>query len=362
MRHTVRVELGRRSYDVTIGAGVQSEVVSLLGQPSSVLVISDANVAPLYAERLVGWFASAGWNARLASQPAGEVAKSLREIEKLYDALIDMKADRQTIVVAVGGGVVGDAAGFAAASYARGLPFVQVPTTLLAAVDSSVGGKVGVNHPAAKNIIGAFHQPRAVFIDTDTLATLPSREFSAGMAEVVKYGMILDAEFFEWLERNIAGVMERNPDHVAHIIERSCQLKAHVVERDEYETTGLRAVLNFGHTFGHAYEALSNYGTLLHGEAVSIGMVDAALLARELGRIPEEVVSRLEALLKACHLPTKLPAEMSLDAKQVIETMRLDKKSVAGKLRFILPTKIGHVESVKDVPEEMVLKILSRHG
>lgn len=358
----VPVNLGSRSYQVRIGAGLSKQVAIELGNPGSALVVSDTNVAPLAGENLARQLAEAGWNVRLAVQPAGETAKSLREIEKLYDQLIAMQADRSTHVIAVGGGVVGDAAGFAAATYARGLPFIQVPTTLLAAVDSSVGGKVGVNLPAAKNIVGAFHQPKAVFIDTDLLATLPPREFAAGMAEVVKYGMILDESFFDWLEAEEARIQSHDPTCLARIIQRSCELKAQVVEADEFETTGLRAVLNFGHTFGHAYEALAKYGTLLHGEAVSIGMIDAATLACELGRIPEDVVSRLTQLLQSFQLPVSLPPETKLDPQQIIATMRLDKKSVGGKLRLILPTKIGHVESVRDVSEALVLKIVARHG
>jgi 3-dehydroquinate synthase len=269
-----------------------------------------------------------------------------------------MQADRQTLVVAVGGGVVGDVAGFLAATYARGLPFVQVPTTLLADVDSSVGGKVGINHPRAKNLIGAFHQPLGVFIDTALLKTLPDREYASGLAEVIKYGVILDAEFFSFLETNIEGLKTRNPRVLQHAIERSCRLKADVVEQDEFERTGLRAALNYGHTFAHAYEALAGYGELLHGEAVSIGMVQASRLAECRGLIDETSTDRQIALLEAVELPVKLPAPLSWSADEIIERMRLDKKALAGRLRFILPTRIGQVELFDDIAESDVREVI----
>jgi 3-dehydroquinate synthase len=253
---------------------------------------------------------------------------------------------------------VGDTAGFAAATYARGIPFVQVPTTLLAQVDSSVGGKVGVNHSRGKNLIGAFHQPLGVFIDTLTLTTLPERDYRSGLAEVIKYGVSLDGEFFAYLEANVDGLNGRAPDVLRHVIARSCQLKAGVVEQDELEITGLRALLNYGHTFAHAYEALWGYGTLLHGEAVAIGMVHASRLAERLGRIDAAVTQRQARLLHAVRLPTDIPTG-PFDVDDVLDRMRLDKKSIDGKLRFVLPTSIGHVELVDSVSEPAVRSLLA---
>lgn len=330
-------------------------------------VITDRNVvapAKVVAESL----SAAGWKVETVVLEPGEPTKRLEVIATIYDRLVAMKADRRTIVVAVGGGVIGDAAGFAAATYARGLPFIQVPTTLLADVDSSVGGKVGINHPQAKNLIGAFHQPVGVLIDTAVLDTLPDREFRSGLAEVVKYGVILDGAFFDWLEQNVEAINRRDGAALRRAIAQSCRLKADVVEQDEFERTGLRAVLNYGHTFGHAFEALAGYGKLLHGEAVSIGMIYASRLAEQLGRITLRDTSRQAELLRAFHLPVALPegclhvapgAAPGADlVDAVIDRMRLDKKSVGGRLRFVLPTKIGHVELVDDVPEAVVRQLL----
>ena len=253
---------------------------------------------------------------------------------------------------------LGDAAGFVAATFMRGLPFIQVPTTLLSAVDSSVGGKTGVNHPKAKNMIGAFYQPIGVFIDTATLDTLPNREYRAGLAEVVKYGVILDSQFFEYLEHNVEAINIRQPDVLRQIIAQSCQLKADVVGKDEFEMSGLRASLNYGHTFGHAYEALAGYGQLLHGEAVAIGMVHASRLAERRGLIDATITARQISLLKALHLPTALPNSVKVSATDVLERMRLDKKTVSGSLRFILPTKLGTVRVFSDVNESDVLAVL----
>ena len=276
----------------------------------------------------------------------------------LYDQLVGMRADRQTVVVAVGGGVTGDSAGFAAATYARGIPFLQVPTTLLAHVDSSVGGKTGINHPQGKNLIGAFHQPIGVYIDINTLQTLPDRDYVSGLAEVVKYGVILDADFFTYLENNVAGLLSREANVMRHIIERSCQLKADVVEADEFERTGLRAVLNYGHTFAHAFEKLSQYSALMHGEAVSIGMVCASRLAERLDRIPADVTQRQVGLLTQLGLPVTVPDTLSCRPDEILAAMKLDKKTVGGQLKFILPTQLGHVETVHDVPENVALSVM----
>ena len=254
--------------------------------------------------------------------------------------------------------MVGDAAGFLAATYARGLPFVQVPTTLLADVDSSVGGKVGINHPRAKNLIGAFHQPIGVFIDTAVLSSLPDREYFSGLAEVVKYGVILDADFFKYLEEHAAALKNRDAVVLRHAIARSCRLKADVVEKDEYERTGLRAVLNYGHTFAHAYEALVGYGELLHGEAVSIGMVQASRLAERIGLIDPTITQRQVELLQTLGLPTSAPESTQWTIDDILDRMRLDKKTLAGQLRFILPTRMGHVQLFDDVAEEEVRAVL----
>jgi 3-dehydroquinate synthase len=292
----------------------------------------------------------------------GELSKSLPVVSDMYDKLVEMKAGRQTVVFAVGGGVVGDAAGFVAATYARGIAFVQIPTTLLAHVDSSVGGKVGINHPKAKNLIGAFHQPMGVVIDTATLNTLPERDYKAGLAEVIKYGVILDDEFFEYLEQNIEGLNTRAADVMQTIITRSCRLKADVVEQDEFEHTGLRAVLNYGHTFAHAFEALSQYGELLHGEAVAIGMLYASRLAERLKMIDGSVTGRQLALLEAVGLPTSLPEGLLFSVEDILSRMRLDKKSVGGKLRFVLPTQIGEVKVMANINEDDVRAVLTDCG
>ncbi len=380
---TVNVSLGDRSYEIVITHGGLTHVAEHVRQwgerlgdtnlgdtnvgstrygawPSTerkAVLVTDKNVRP-HAEAVQHSFATDDWDTELIVIEPGEKSKRLEVVSQLYDRLVDIPADRRTLVVAVGGGVVGDAAGFVAATYVRGLPFVQVPTSLLADVDSSVGGKVGINHPQAKNLIGAFHQPIGVFIDTDVLGTLPVREYRSGLAEVIKYGVILDADFFAYLEDHLTGLNDREPGVLTHAIARSCRLKADVVEQDEYEQTGLRAVLNYGHTFAHAYEALAGYGELLHGEAVAIGMVDASRLAERRGLIDASVTGRQIDLLKAVGLPTSRPDGATWSADDVLGRMRLDKKSLAGKLRFILPTKLGHVELFDDVPESDVKAVL----
>jgi 3-dehydroquinate synthase len=323
------------------------------------LIVTDSHLADSHAATVLQSLLAGGWRCETEILPAGEPSKSLDVVTKVYDRLIGMQADRRTVIVAVGGGVVGDAAGFIAATYTRGLPFVQIPTTLLSAVDSSVGGKTGVNHPLAKNMIGAFYQPIGVLIDTATFDTLPDREFRSGLAEVVKYGVILDAEFFAYLEHHVEAINARRPDVLRHIVARSCQLKADVVEQDEYEATGLRAVLNYGHTFGHAFEALCGYGQMLHGEAVAIGMIYASRLAERRGLIDGSLTARQLSLLKSLHLPTSLPLGVHLSADAVLARMRLDKKAVSGSLRFVLPTRIGEVKTFGDVPESDVRAVLT---
>lgn len=364
----VSVSLGDRSYEIAIGAGLLpqfAEVTApwlaakkLFTGRGLVVVIADEKVTP-HSRAVARSFTQAGFRTDLITLPSGENTKRQEIISGIYDRMVELQADRRTLIVAVGGGVTGDAAGFAAATYNRGLPFLQVPTTLLADVDSSVGGKVGINHPQAKNLIGAFHQPIGVVIDTDALSTLPDREFRSGLAEVVKYGVILDGEFFAELERDVAAINAREEGVLRRIIARSCRLKADVVEQDEFERTGLRAVLNYGHTFGHAFEALCGYGELLHGEAVAIGMVYASRLAERLGRIIADDTARQVRLLAGLQLPTALPARLSLDPEEVLARMRLDKKSVGGALRLVLPTRIGHVELVDGVSEELVRGVLT---
>ena len=345
----VRVNLAERSYDIQIGAGNLAEAGRFLierAKVTHVVLITDDHLQILHAIRVAENLGEQDIEVDVIVVTPGEESKSLEVAAGLWQGLLELGADRKTVVAAVGGGVVGDLAGFVAATYARGLRFFQVPTSLLAQVDSSVGGKVGINLPEAKNMIGAFLQPLGVLIDTATLATLPANEYRAGLAEVVKYGVILDAEFFQYLESNIAALNERKEDVLARVIARCCRLKADVVERDEREETGLRAALNFGHTFGHAFEALSGYGTLLHGEAVAIGMVCAARLAERLGRVDDQFTGRLHRLLQSLELPVDVP---HLDGKKIVDAMTRDKKVQHGQLRLVLPTRLGHVELVGDV-------------
>ena len=357
--NTVRVKLGQRSYDIALAsgnlAGFGPFARAALQKARLALVVSDTNTRQ-HALAVEQALKAADFGTALASVPAGEESKSQAELSRLYDALYDLAADRSTAVVAVGGGVVGDLAGFAAASYNRGLPLLMVPTTLLAMVDSSVGGKTGINHPKGKNLIGAFHQPAGVWIDAASLDTLPEREFLSGLAEVVKYGVILDVQFFRWLEDNAAAVRARDPKALLPVIARSCQLKAEVVEKDEREETGLRAVLNYGHTFAHAFETVGGYGAWLHGEAVAAGMMCASRLAEKLGMITGDLTRRQKVLLDAFDLPTAPKPGWDTDA--LIAVMRRDKKAAAGKLRFILPTRIGEVTLVGDIDEALVRDVL----
>lgn len=362
---SVHVDLGDRAYDIEITSGHLSDVGSFaataIGESWSpgrlAVVVTDANVAS-HSDVVVSSFEAAGWRTARHQISPGEPSKSLTTAESVFSTFAEAKADRRTVVVAVGGGVVGDLAGFVAATWGRGVPFIQVPTTLLADVDSSVGGKTGVNIAAGKNLVGAFHQPRGVFIDTDTLATLPDREFAAGMAEVIKYGVILDADFFEYLELNRSEIVGRQPEALRTIIAKSCRLKADVVEQDEEERTGLRAILNYGHTFAHAYETLLGYGTLLHGEAVAVGMHHAAQLAERIGLVDQAFVDRQLALIIAFDLPTTLP--QPLDPTAIIERMRIDKKSLDGQMRFILPERLGAVRLFDDVDEQAVQSLLEQ--
>jgi len=363
MTTTIRVALGSnvegsRSYEIEIGRGNLREAASFIAHRrkcSHAVVITDDNVRPLHGLATQQSLAAAGMRADLLAVPAGEASKCVAEAERLWNELARLKADRKSVIVAVGGGVVGDLAGFVAATFGRGLAFVQVPTTLLAQVDSSVGGKVGINLPAAKNMVGAFWQPAGVLIDLEVLKTLPEREYRSGLAEVVKYGVILDADFFTYLEQHVDELNAREPRALEHVVARSCRLKADVVESDEREETGLRAVLNYGHTFCHAIETVTGYGHFLHGEAVAIGMICASRLAELLGRIDPEITQRQHALLARLGLPTAAP---KLDQNQLLDAMQHDKKAEAGRLKFVLPSKLGQVEVVGDVDRASVERVL----
>lgn len=348
----LNVALGERSYPIMTGKGLLSGDVDLrahLPGPAA-LIVSNETVAPLYLERLQALLGGQQLPAVVLRD--GEAYKNLAAVETILDALANNGARRDTTVLALGGGVVGDIAGFAAASYMRGVPFIQVPTTLLAQVDSSVGGKTGVNHERGKNLIGAFHQPRLVLIDTDTLQTLPDRELRAGIAEVIKHGAIADAEFFDWLESNILKLLARDADALEHAIRRCCEIKAAVVAEDEREQ-GKRALLNFGHTFGHAIENSLGYGEWLHGEAVAAGMVMAA----ELSDLDQASANRLKALIEAAGLPVVPPP---LGTEVLMTAMGMDKKIQADKLRFILLSRLGSAHIADDVDSSRLREILEQ--
>jgi 3-dehydroquinate synthase len=356
---TVRVNLPHRGYEIRIGTGslaFAGEYLNPHKQVSRAIVVTDVRVDQLHAQPVARSLTASGANVNVLVVESGEKSKCIAEADRLWQQLLALGADRKTLLVAVGGGVVGDLAGFVAATYARGIPFVQVPTTLLAQVDSSVGGKVGVNLPQAKNMVGAFWQPAAVLIDTQTLQTLPEREYRSGLAEVVKYGVIMDADFFAKLESETSALEHRQHDVLQTVIARCCRLKADVVEADEREETGRRAILNYGHTFAHAFEAVAGYGQLLHGEAVSIGMMCAARLAERLKMIDAEFVRRQRGLLIALGLPVATP---ELDEDKLINAMAHDKKAANGKLRFILPTELGAVKMVEGVDLNDVRAALS---
>ncbi len=362
---TIRLRLpGRdaaddRSYAIVVGSGLLASIgPALAADATRAVVIADAAVAESHAATVATALAGAGVAGDRITVASGEGSKAVAGLERLWNEMARLAVDRRTHVVAVGGGVVGDLAGFAAATFGRGLPVWHVPTTLVAQVDSAIGGKTGINLAGGKNLVGSFWQPRGVFADVATLATLPDREFKSGLAEVVKYGMILDADFFAWLEANVAAILARDPEALAHVVGRSAALKAGVVEQDERELSGLRAILNYGHTFAHAYETAGGYGRLLHGEAVAIGMQDAATLAAAHGRIDGAIVERQRRLLVAFGLPVAPPAAFA--PEDLLAIMGRDKKTVGGRLRFVLPTRIGHVELVDSVEPAAVRAVLSR--
>lgn len=354
---TLHVALGERSYPIHVGSQLLEQpalISSLLATPR-VALVSNTAVAPLYLDRMSAALRAAGIEVLPIVLPDGEDHKNWQTLNLIYDALLQHRSDRKTTLIALGGGVIGDITGFAAASFMRGVPFVQVPTTLLAQVDSSVGGKTGINHPLGKNMIGAFHQPVAVLADIDTLSTLPDRELAAGIAEIIKHGAIRDAEYFAWLEEHMEAMLARDPAVLTQAIVRSIEIKAEVVALDEREA-GVRALLNFGHTFGHAIEAGLGYGTWLHGEAVGAGMVMAAELSRRLGLIDASASERLRALIKRAGLPTSGP---DLGAQTFIDLMSVDKKAAAGQLRFVLLRSLGEAFVHDDVDDAALRDTLS---
>jgi len=352
--NTIRVELGTRSYPIIIGDGILQDIGSSFKQfnlSSSIALVSNTTVFPLYGSAVLRSLSASGLSCTEIILPDGEEFKTMASAERIVEALLKAKLDRRSALVALGGGVIGDLAGFAASVYMRGIDFIQIPTTLLSQVDSSVGGKTGVNHPLGKNMIGTFWQPRMVWIDIDTLLSLPRREFAAGVAEIIKYGIIGDRDLFEFLEKYVRNVLDIDRDTVRHIIRRSCEIKADVVARDEREG-GLRAILNFGHTIGHALETSTGYTVFLHGEAVAVGMHVEAEIARLLGMISSEEVNRIRSLISACELPSAVPGNIDLDL--FFASMKLDKKAVSGTLRFILPDRIGNVTIHSSVPESVI--------
>jgi 3-dehydroquinate synthase len=353
----VTIELDARSYPILIGPGLIDDPAVLAGavEARDVLIVTNEVVRPLYLERLLR--ALAGKRARAVTLPDGEQHKTLEVTSRVFDALVQERMNRDACVVALGGGVVGDIAGFAAACYQRGVDFVQVPTTLLAQVDSSVGGKTGVNHPGGKNLIGAFHQPRAVVSDTATLGTLPPRELRAGLAEVIKYGLIADVDFLDWLDANLAALLALDPAALAFAIRRSCEIKAEIVAADEREH-GRRALLNLGHTFGHAIETAAGYGEWLHGEAVGVGMLLAADLSRRLGWLAGGDVARVRALLQRAGLPEAAPP---IGASRALDLMGMDKKVLAGRIRLVLLRRLGEGVVSGDYPADALRATLAGH-
>lgn len=356
MANVMQVELGDRSYPIYIGAGNldKSELLTRHIKSKQVVVVTNETVAPLYLERVSRHLQDYQVETIVLSD--GEQFKTLETLNIIFDALLAKKFSRNATLIALGGGVVGDLSGFAAACYQRGIPFIQIPTTLLSQVDSSVGGKTGVNHALGKNMLGAFYQPQSVIIDVDVLDTLDDRQLAAGVAEVIKYGLIRDASFFLWIESNIEKIMARDKMALTYIIEQSCQSKAEIVAADERES-GIRAILNLGHTFGHAIEAGMGYGEYLHGEAVAIGTCQAAELSCELGWLSHTDVTRIKTLFQNAALPIKAPS--SLSAETFLELMAVDKKNVDGDIRLILLKEIGEATLPVAVEQKQLLKVLN---
>ena len=356
---TLTVDLDQRSYPIYIGSDLidRPELFEACSKASSIYIITNTTVAPLYAERLSKTLATFGKSVRTITLPDGESFKDWKNLQTIFDELLKHGADRQAVLVALGGGVIGDMTGFAAASFMRGIRFIQVPTTLLSQVDSSVGGKTGINHPLGKNMIGAFHQPVAVVADLNTLKTLPPRELSAGLAEVIKHGAIADASFLDWIEANTNALLACDIEAMSHAVLRSCEIKSAVVSADEREG-GVRATLNFGHTFGHAIEAGMGYGEWLHGEAVACGMVMGAKLSCLLQKITQADADRLTRIIHAMHLPITAP---KFGAERYIELMQVDKKAEGGQIRYVLLEQIGKAY-ISTAPHEAVLETLLATG
>ena len=355
----ITISLAERSYAILIGKQLMADAATYTNLPPAAcaLIVSNTKVGPLYAGQLTDALRAHYKKVLLVTLPDGEAHKDWPTLQLIFDALLENGCDRKTVMFALGGGVVGDMTGFAAASYMRGVPFVQVPTTLLAQVDSSVGGKTAINHPLGKNMIGAFYQPQLVVCDLDLLKTLPAREMSAGLAEVIKYGPIADMEFFDWIERNVDALRAGEAGVLAHAVKRSCEIKADVVGQDERET-GLRAVLNFGHTFGHAIESGMGYGAWLHGEAVGCGMVMAAQLSQRLGLVDSAFVDRLRTLIKRAGLPVRAPVLSTTDnAGRYLELTRVDKKAEAGEIRFIVINGPGKA-ALRTAPDALVREVI----
>lgn len=346
--NTITVNLGKRSYPIHIGTGAIDtlpDVLRSLGAKCAVAIASDENVAPLYAGRIAALVRNAGANPFVCAMPPGEANKRIAQIDLFIGEFLKAGLDRSSVVIALGGGVVGDVVGYAAASFMRGIRFIQIPTTIVAQVDSSVGGKTAVNHAMAKNIIGAFHQPSAVIVDLEFLKSLPDRELRAGLAEVIKHGVIADADLFAYMERQVDAILAKDLDTIEYPVRRSCEIKSAIVAEDEHEH-GVRANLNYGHTFGHGIEAASNYDRFLHGEAIALGMHAAATLARNLGMVDRVFVDRQRACIEAYGLPAAWP---SMPIDPVLEAMRHDKKVRAGTMKFVLPDRMGHVVHRTDI-------------
>lgn len=355
---TIRVNLSSNSYTISIDKDLLVKIGDMVSKekaPCKTLLITDKNIEKIYGNMVTESFRKNKFDIRLISLKPGEEQKTMETALTLYDACFDHKLDRNSLIVALGGGVVGDISGFVAATFMRGIPFIQIPTSLLAQVDSSIGGKVAVNHPKGKNMIGSFYQPKAVFIDTDTLSTLPPAELVAGLVEVIKYGVIKDAELFEYLEKSLYDVLQLNHNALLRIISTSCQIKANVVEEDEKEKH-LRAILNYGHTIGHAIETVTNYQKYRHGEAVAIGMLYATQIAIEMGLTTDTVFERQLSLIKRLGLPLNT----GLKPDDIIKALYADKKVISGRLRFILPVKIGEVIISDQVTEEILYRVLTR--
>ncbi|MEW6161721.1 MAG: 3-dehydroquinate synthase [Nitrospirota bacterium] len=358
----IRVELGERSYDISIGSDTLrgiGDCIKSFGLSPRIAIVSNPTVFSLYGKCVSDSVKKAGFNLLTVIMPDGEEYKDLLWVQHIYNELLKHKLDRSSALIALGGGVIGDITGFAASTYMRGISYIQVPTTLLAQVDSSVGGKTGVNHKLGKNMIGTFWQPRLVWIDVETPKTLPKKELLAGLAEVIKYGVIWDEELFNFLKAERSKILNLDSKSIMHIIKRSCEIKAEVVSRDERES-GLRAILNFGHTIGHAIETVTEYRRYLHGEAVAVGMCLEAKLSSMLTFIDNDEVLRIKALIDSYGLPSEIPAD--LDIKHLLSFMELDKKAVSGELKFILPEKIGSVRIYRGVDNKMIKKLLQEQA